>query len=173
MLFLGSWTMMFAALFFAYAYVRVHAESWPPADAPGLPLLLPGVNTLVIGVSSVALQRALSAARAGRTAQIFPPVAAAIVLGLLFLALQCLLWSRLWAAGLRIDGGPYPSVFWALTVFHALHVLVGLMGLAWVAAHARRGAYGPARHVGLRLWTGFWHFVGAVWVLLYVAVFVI
>jgi cytochrome c oxidase subunit 3 len=94
-------------------------------------------------------------------------------LGIVFLLLQCLLWSRLWAAGLRIDGGPYPSVFWALTVFHALHVLAGLGGLCYVAARGSRGLYGPSRHVALRLWSGFWHFVGAVWAALYLAVFVI
>lgn len=171
LLFLGSWAMMFSALFFAYGVVRAHAGSWPPEGTPRLPLLLPGLNTLVIGASSFVLQRALASARAGRTAQVRPAVMGAIALGLVFLAAQGLLWSRLWSEGLRIDGGPYPSVFWALTVFHALHVLVGLGGLAYLAA--RSAGYGPARHLALRLWTGFWHFVGAVWLVLYLAVFVI
>ncbi len=171
LLFLGSWAMMFAALFFAYGVVRAHAGDWPPEGTPRLPLLLPGLNTLVMGLSSLALQRALASARAGRTAQVRPALGAAIALGLVFLAAQGLLWSRLWSAGLRIDGGPYPSVFWALTVFHALHVLVGLGGLAYLVV--RSGDHGPARHVALRLWTGFWHFVGAVWLVLYLSVFVI
>ena len=172
LLFLGSWAMMFAALFFAYAAVRLHAGAWPPAETPRLPLLLPGANTLVIASSSLAVQRALSAAREGRGG-VLSSLGAGLVLGALFIALQVLLWTRLWAAGLHPDGGPYPSVFWALTVFHALHVLVGLGGLSWVALRARALAPGPARHLGLRLWTAYWHFVGAVWMLLYLAVFVI
>lgn len=170
-LFLGSWAMMFAALFFAYAAVRIHAGEWPPVDAPRLPLLLPGINTLVIGAGSVALQKALAAARTGRTERIRPAVGAALLLGVAFLSLQGALWLGVWRAGLRIDDGPYPSVFWALTVFHALHVLVGLGGLSWVCVKAR--AFGPARHVGLRLWTAYWHFVGAVWLVMYLTVFVL
>ena len=170
-LFLGSWAMMFAALFFAYAMVRAHAGEWPPPGQPPLPLLLPGVNTVVIAASSLLLQRGLRAARTGHTAQIRPAVAGTLVLGALFLLLQGLLWSRLHAAGLHIEDGPYPSVFWALTVFHGLHVLVGLGGLSWVALRAR--TFGPARNVGLRLWTSYWHFVGAVWLTLYLVVFVL
>ena len=29
------------------------------------------------------------------------------------------------------------------------------------------------RHLGLRLWCGYWHFVGAIWVLMYAAIFVL
>jgi cytochrome c oxidase subunit 3 len=170
-LFLGSWAMLFAALFFAYGVLRVRATSWPPADAQRLPLLLPGLNTLLIAASSLLLQGALLAAREGRGAALRRGLAAALALGTAFLALQGLLWWRLWAAGLRPGGGPYPSVFYTLTVFHALHVAVGLLGLTWAAMRA--GAFGPARHLGLRLWTAYWHFVGAVWVLLYLAVFVL
>jgi heme/copper-type cytochrome/quinol oxidase subunit 3 len=173
LLFLGSWAMLFGSLFFSYAMVRAHAGSWPPAETPRLPLALPGFSTLVIASSSFFLQRALSAARAGRGGQVLPQLCGAAALGALFLALQSLLWTRLWRAGLRPEDGPYPSVFWALTVFHALHVLVGLFGLAFVGLRAARGLVNAGRHVTLRLWTAYWHFVGAVWVLLYVAVFVL
>ena len=171
--FLASWTMLFAALFAAYAVLRMRSPQWPPADVPALPLLLPAANTVAIAAASVALQSALRAARQGRMGAVLPAVAAALVLGAVFLAGQGALWSRLWNAGLRPDGGPFPSVFYGLTAFHALHVLAGLAGLGWVTARAAKGAFGPARHVGLRLWCGYWHFVGVIWMLLYVTVFVL
>ena len=168
--FLGSWAIMFAALFFGYATIRVRLASWPPAGLPPLPLALPGLNTVVLAGSGVMLQRALGAARAGNSS-VRRDVVAAALLGTVFLGLQFLLWIRMWQAGLRPEAGPYPSVFWALTVFHALHVLVGLGGLCFVAARA--SSYIPARHLSLRLWTTFWHFIGAVWLLLFVSVFVL
>ena len=61
--FLGSWAMLFVALFFAYAFLRARAPSWPPLDAPSLPRLLPGLNTLVIAASSVAVVRVSSQLR--------------------------------------------------------------------------------------------------------------
>jgi heme/copper-type cytochrome/quinol oxidase subunit 3 len=68
--------------------------------------------------------------------------------------------------------GPYPSVFWALTTFHALHVLVGLVALAFLAWRTARGTYNAARHLPVRLWAMYWHFVGVVWLLIFASVFV-
>lgn len=172
LIFLGSWSMMFAALFAAYAVLRARAESWPPDDLPALPLLLPGLNTALIAASSAAMQRGLWAARRGHLSAVGPALTLALALGGAFVAGQCALWTRLWRAGLRPDGGPYASVFFGLTAFHALHVLVGLCGLGFLVVRARRGAFTPLRHATLRLWAGYWHFVGAVWLLLYLAVFV-
>jgi len=170
--FLASWTMMFASLFFAYGLVRSRATAWPPLDQPPLPLVLPGLNTLVAAASSAALVLSLQAFRGGNRRAGARLVALAALLGAAFLGLQVSVWTSLWSAGLQPDTGPYASVFFALTGFHALHVLVGLLALGWLAARAFRGAYGPAHDTPVRLWTMYWHFVGAVWLLLYLAVYV-
>lgn len=166
--FLGSWAMMFAALFFAYAVVRARAPAWPPPDQPALPLLLPGVNTLVVLASSGVVARAVRAHALGRHHRASAGLVAGAVLGALFLGLQVQVWVGLWRAGLLPDGGPYPSVFYALTTFHALHVLAGLAALVLLAVRARRGR---ATRSAVRLWGMFWHFVGALWGALYVAVY--
>jgi heme/copper-type cytochrome/quinol oxidase subunit 3 len=169
--FLASWAMLFASLFFAYGLVRSHAPEWPPPDLPRLPLLLPGLNTLVALGASLALERAGRSWRhggAGAAANLW----LATALGTAFLALQAAVWTSLWRAGLRLDGGPYPSAFYALTGLHAAHVLVGLVALGWLAWRAARGGLAPSQRTPLRLWTMYWHFVGAVWLILYAAVYV-
>jgi heme/copper-type cytochrome/quinol oxidase subunit 3 len=163
--FLGSWAMLFVGLFFAYAFVRARAPAWPPLDAPPLPRLLPGLNTLVIAASSAAVVVAVRAQELGRTKGARLALAAAAVLGAIFLALQAVVWTALWRRGLVPSGGPYPSVFYALTAFHALHVAVGLAALGWLAA-----ATGASR-TRVRLWGWYWHFVGVVWVALYATVY--
>src|SRR5438874_12943767 len=65
-IFLASWAMMFAALFFAYAMVRFRAPVWPPPDQPQLPILLPGLNTAIIAGSSAAVAFAVRADALGR-----------------------------------------------------------------------------------------------------------
>jgi heme/copper-type cytochrome/quinol oxidase subunit 3 len=169
-IFLGSWAMMFAALFFSYGLVRAHAPSWPPLDQPALPLLVPALNTVVIGLSSAALVAAMRALRAGRRQTPARWIALAASLGAVFLVLQALVWARLLALGLVPSGGPFPSVFYALTAFHAVHVLVGLVALVWLA---RRAAAHSASILSVRLWTMYWHFVGFVWVVLYATVYVL
>jgi heme/copper-type cytochrome/quinol oxidase subunit 3 len=169
--FLGSWAMMFAGLFFAYGLVRARAPEWPPPDQPALPLLLPGVNTAVIAASSAALAAARRAllARGRRAGAALLALAAG--LGALFLLLQTAVWARLWQGGLVPSGGPYPSVFYGLTALHALHVLVGVVALASLALRAR-GVRG-APHPSVRLWGMYWHFVGVVWLVLYGTVYVL
>lgn len=166
--FLASWAMLFASLFFAYGLVRAHAPAWPPLDQPRLPVALPAVNTGVILLSSYTLARALRYVRGGRPAARL--LATTAVLGLAFLALQVLVWVRLYREGLVPSGGSYGSVFYTLTLFHALHVCVGLGAVAWLAA---RAAHGAARPLPVRLWAMYWHFVGGVWVVLYATLYLL
>jgi cytochrome c oxidase subunit III len=165
--FLASWAMLFASLFFAYAMVRARAPAWPPPDQPPLPIVLPAVNTAVVALSSAAMQRAVALVRHGRTRRGARSLGVAALLGLLFVGLQGVVWVRLYRDGLIPSGGPYPSAFYTLTCFHALHVAVGLAALAWLTVRARRGAYSALHHLALRLWAMYWHFVAAVWLVLY------
>lgn len=171
-IFLGSWAMMFAALFFAYGYVRSRAGIWPPEDLPPLPVLLPAANTAILVLSSAAVQLSIGVVRKARPRLAGPLLLGGIVLGVVFLALQLLVWADLYQDGLTLTMGAYPSVFYGLTSFHALHVLVGLFGLGAVCRKAFAGELNAARYLPLRLWAMYWHFVGIIWALMFVSVFV-
>jgi cytochrome c oxidase subunit 3 len=60
--------------------------------------------------------------------------------------------------------GPY---FYILTLAHAFHVAFGLLSLLIMALMALKGRYTDKEHVGL--WAGavYWHFLGALWVFLF------
>jgi cytochrome c oxidase subunit III len=178
-LFLGSWAMMFGALFFCYALLRIRAPFWPPLGMTELPLALPGLSTLLLLLSSATVQRALSGLRRGRLARFRRHLLATIVLGSLFAALQCAVWIELWSAGLRLDSGTYGGLFYLLTVFHMLHVLVGLGLLVWLLAPTLRPGAAEAseaaapRRVPATLASMFWHGVDAVWVVIFLTVYVL
>jgi cytochrome c oxidase subunit III len=171
--FLASWAMLFAAMFFAYGVVRMRARSWPPLDLPPLPLRLPALNTLVLAGSSVALQYAVSSVRRGRARILTVSLGTSLILGTTFLALQALVWRDLYVQGLTPRGGPYPSVFFGLTGFHAIHVAVGLVALTWLTWRSFGGAYSAAKFLPVRLWAMYWHFVGAVWGVMFLTLFVL
>jgi cytochrome c oxidase subunit 3 len=172
LIFLGSWAMLFAGLFFAYGAIRSTTHGWPPAGLPRLPWGLPLENTVVLGLSSLALQTGYVRLQRGDEVTATRAISASLLLGVVFLSLQCALWLGVYRAGLLPSMGPYPSVFWALTTFHALHVLVGLVALAFLAWRTARGTYNAARHLPVRLWAMYWHFVGVVWLLIFASVFV-
>jgi cytochrome c oxidase subunit 3 len=170
-IFLGGWAMMFGGLFFAYALVRVKQPMWPPPGEPHLPLALPAVNTALLIGSSAAMQLALRSVRSARPRALTAWLLAALALGAAFVTAQLWLFHSLNAAGLRPDSGIYGSVFYALTGFHGLHVAVGLIGLLTLLPRALRGRFSVQHHTPVRMWTMFWHFVDAVWVLMFVTVF--
>jgi cytochrome c oxidase subunit 3 len=172
-IFLGSWAMMFGSLFFAYGMVRARSNEWPPPDLPELPLALPGINTAVLAASSALLQLGVGWLRNGKTSRVGPAVAGSLALGTLFVSLQVVTWRSLLDEGLTPRGGPYPSVFYALTCFHALHVVVGILALAWICHGVLVGKYTAARFLTVRLWTLYWHFVGVVWGVMFLTVYVI
>ena len=162
-LFLGSWAVLFAGLFFSYGLLRLKAAHWPPAGVPPLPLLVPGVASVILLLSSVSLW--VASQKKSLTSLV-----SAILLGVLFLGLQCSTWLQLWARGLQLDSGAYGGVFYLMTSFHALHVVGGLLALLWLLpAVIRRGVHEVPglKPVGL-----FWHFMTAVWWLMFLAVYV-
>jgi cytochrome c oxidase subunit 3 len=171
--FLASWAMMFAALFFAYGFVRTRAAMWPPADIPALPIVLPAINTVVLLASSFTFARGLDAIRQGKRPALPVWVAATFVLGTVFLVLQTVVWRSLWLDGLTIRTGIFGSVFYALTTFHALHVATGLVMLGWLFARSLRARYNEHNTVNIRLCTMFWHFVDVVWILMFLTLYIL
>jgi heme/copper-type cytochrome/quinol oxidase subunit 3 len=97
-------------------------------------------------------------------------LAVTALLGAAFLAGQGLEYARLLGAGLRPGSELFGTTFFTLTGLHALHVLVGLVLLATLLA----AAAARPRRVGHAAWEGiamYWHFVDAVWVVVFSVVY--
>lgn len=163
---LASLSMLFVAGIMGYVVIRARAETWPPPKMPPLPRLL-WLSTAIILATSVAVQKALSAARAGRQAQLRSAMTAAMLLALAFLASQTASWIILYRQQVTPSTNLYGFTFYVLTVLHAVHVLAGLPPLAIAAVRAHRGRYGPGQHLAVKLSAMYWHFLDVVWVVLF------
>jgi cytochrome c oxidase subunit 3 len=172
-IFLGAWAMLFCGLFLAYGLLRARAPHWPPPHQPGLPWRVPLLNSALLAASSATLHSGYGAVRAAQGRAAARRLLAATVLGAMFLAAQAALWTALRGQGLTPNSSTYGSVVYLLTGVHALHVAVGVVALGWLTLRTRQGLINAARHLGLRLWAMYWHFVGAVWAFLFVAVFLL
>jgi len=171
-LFLASWAMMFGALFYAYTMLRMGALVWPPPGAPEIPLLVPSGITLMLAASSGMLELSRRALGMGEMIRFQRALIACIVLGALFLGVQSQVWFDLWGAGLTLALGPYGALFYFLTIFHALHVVVGLGILGWLLYAAPRASSPILRDARGQYAAMFWHFVGAVWLIIFALVYV-
>lgn len=82
-------------------------------------------------------------------------------------------YAHLAGQGLGLEHNTFFTLYWLLTGFHFLHVLLGMLILAWMAERCRRRVYTPARHSGLESGVLYWHMVDLVWVLLFPLVYVL
>jgi cytochrome c oxidase subunit 3 len=93
-----------------------------------------------------------------------------LLFGVIFLGGQINEWITL---PFRIHTDAYGSAFYAMTGFHGLHVLAGLILMLVILGRARQGAYTPDEHGSVEVATYYWHFVDIVWIALFIVLFVI
>jgi cytochrome c oxidase subunit 3 len=162
-----SFGMLFATLFLGYFLVRFNSPTWPPVEIQDMPKMLPFLSTLLMVLSSLTYwmmernkdQRKLN-------------WALTFSLGLGFLGLQWSLWTRLKEVGVLVANGMVPSMVYAFTWLHAAHIVMGLMALLWIG-HLMFRSPGKLTELKLTNVGKFWHFLGVVWILMYLMMFVL
>jgi len=173
-LFLVTLGVLFVATILGYLVVRLNpdpAEPFMPADAPPLPRLLL-FSTVALMASGATMHGTVRAIRSGMRERAARLAAATLALALGFLALQAWAWIDLCRAQLRIEDSLYAWSFYVLTGLHAAHVLGGLPPMVVTTVRASRGAYTPENHRGIAYCAMYWHFLDAVWVLLYATLWI-
>ncbi|MGE7958287.1 cytochrome c oxidase subunit 3 [Pseudomonas sp. NPDC089530] len=98
---------------------------------------------------------------------------AALLVATVYLALKLGEYRHLLGLGLGLEHNTFFTLYWILTGFHFLHVLLGMLILAWLALGCRRGRYGAEHRSGLESGVLYWHMVDLVWVLLFPLVYVL
>ncbi|MEW6703985.1 MAG: cytochrome c oxidase subunit 3 [Pseudomonadota bacterium] len=152
--FIGVATSLFS-LFIAAYVMRMEGSDWSPIAMPRQAWL----STALLLAGSGLLGLARRAARRGDDARAQRLLAAGGACALGFLASQLWAWAALQEARVALAGNPAASFFYLLTALHGLHVAGGLV--AWALALHRPSA------VRTRLLARYWHFLLAVWLVLF------
>jgi cytochrome c oxidase subunit III len=168
-LFLASEVLFFGSLFAAYFSLRAQSEVWPPPDVE-LDLLIPGIGTILLVLSSVTFQLGVNAGGRGRRDGLGTWIAASLVLGTVFLALQLWDYTRL---GFEVSSHAYGTIFYAMTGFHGLHVAAGLVLMLVILGRLAQGAYHEGRVESAHAIGYYWHFVDVVWIVLFATLYVL
>ena len=158
-----SEVLVFGGTFVAFAGARMSDPALFAQSQGSLDRLAGAVNTMVLLTSGLAAALAVNARAHGgiRTARRW--LAAAGTLGLVFLAVKIVEYRDKAAAGIGFDTNTFFTLYYLTTGFHALHVVVGILILAIVAAK-------PSLD-NIETGTAFWHMVDLIWVLLFPIVY--
>ena len=176
---LGMWmliateTVFFGGLVGAFLVLRLSAPIWPPPSQPRLPVAVTALDTAVLLLSSVAFSRGLDAVRRDDGRRLVVWLGRTAMLGGLFLAVQGAEWVRLVRFGLTVSSGAYGATFYTLIGTHGAHVMAALTWLGLVTLAAARGRYTRRDHVGVAVCAMYWHFVVALWPVLYLLVYLV
>jgi heme/copper-type cytochrome/quinol oxidase subunit 3 len=158
---------LFGYLLFAYFYLQSQTPAaWPPSGAPAL--TVPLINTAILLGSSALVWLGERAVRRGRPRAGCAWLCAAIVAGAVFAGVQLHEWQ---GQSFRLASHVYGSLYFTITGFHLLHVLVGLAVLAVLALWCLLGYQDSRRHTALSIGALYWHFVDAVWVAVFSALY--
>lgn len=160
---------LFGIFLLAWLLMRRQTPHWPSALSPAPAALWLG--TVLLCASSLALHAATGGRSQLEQRKARRALGLALALGAGFLAAQVLLWQSLGAQGFLPSTSGYGSIFYALTGLHALHVLVGLGVLAALFAASFRAGGPSARR--LRLGSTYWHAMAAIWLVLFVVLYLV
>jgi cytochrome c oxidase subunit III len=164
MVVLAASTMLFAAFSSAYVVRRGLSDDWVSLPLPSLLWF----NSAVLIASSVLLEVARRALRAGRRNEFNRVWTLGTALGAAFLVGQAYVWRQLSDAGIYVATNPSSSFFYVFTAAHAIHLLGGMSALVYVNVQAFRLRLGPGKRTAVEVSALFWHFLDALWIYLMV-----
>src|SRR5215467_5757665 len=164
-----------AAIFtiFVVAYLFYIGKSLTgpkPADVLETPIFF----TICLLSSSLTVHFAGAALARGRRSAFLSMWLVTILLGGLFLFGTGMEWHHLiYERGLTISTNLFGTTYYSLVGLHAFHVIVGLVMLSIVAIFALAGRVGVEQSGRVDVLAMYWHFVDAVWVVVFTVVYIL
>lgn len=171
-LFLASEVMFFTGLIAAYVVLRMGHPSWPGPEGH-LSVPIGTLNTLVLITSSVTIVLALAALQQGRQQVALTFLVGTALLGCAFLGVKGYEYAAKFSHHLFPSTNIFWSCYFALTGFHALHVLGGVIANLWLSVRISQRRLAAASAYKLELAGLYWHFVDIVWIFLFPLLYLI
>jgi cytochrome c oxidase subunit 3 len=174
--FLATEVLFFGALIAAYLNYRVWFGEQFIAAASLTKVVLGTANTAVLLTSSACMAMAVTTRDAGKTRAPVLWLVATALLGLIFIVIKATEWFLEYqehlVPALNFDLGRHGGVaeiffvfYFCATGLHALHLLIGISLVGWLAFAIGTDRLKPGsttRLIGL-----YWHFVDIVWIFLF------
>ena len=184
-----SIVMLFAGLTSAYL-VRQAEGKWLDFQLPGVFKL----STLAILLSSIPMQWSVASIKKGDRKMLILGLLLTAILGSAFVYFQYRGWSELFGQGIAFTGSIQyvhapgatyipsgnetlaqsgdagnvaGSFLYVLTGLHIAHLLAGMLALMFVLVKALRNKYSAAEYNGVRMIAVYWHFLGGLWLYLF------
>src|SRR5580693_1002816 len=168
---IGAETAIFTIFVVAYLFYVGKSIGGPlPKDVLHAPIFY----TVCLLSSSLTVHLAVRRAKSGEMSSFARWWLATILLGGTFLFGTAREWAHLILdEGLTVSTNLFGTTYYSLVGLHAFHVTVGLLALLTVAIFYFAAELRPEHAERLEVLAMYWHFVDAVWVVVFTVVYVI
>ena len=151
-------------LLFVIAYSdRMFVADWHPLPEPWLLWL----NTVILILSSVAMQRGVNAARVRQVEAVKTNLLTADGFAFAFLFGQLLVWQQLIGLGYFAASDPANAFFYLLTAVHGVHLLGGLIAWGRVVKRFKQAPDTVRLLESMELCATYWHYLLVVWLVFF------
>ena len=170
--FLASEVSLFSTLIVVYLSYLKADQTGPTPAVLSLPLVIG--TTICLLASSVTVHLAVKSLHSDDRSSFVRWWSVTILLGALFLLGTAYEWRGLFVEhGLTISRNVFGSCYFTLIGFHALHLTVGVVVMLTVLGLTITRLLTIKNRTGAELVSWYWHFVDAVWVVVFTVVYIV
>lgn len=166
-----SEVVIFGVLFFFYFWSRANTPDFIPDAILHMDMTLIIANTVILLSSGATVHTAQVFLKKGNMTQFRVWLGLTILLGIAFLGGQVYEYYHLIHEGVTAPGSVYGTAFYSLTGVHGLHVAAGVVALVTIWSLSFTGFIRKERASGVEGAFIYWHFVDAIWVLVFTFVY--
>jgi cytochrome c oxidase subunit 3 len=199
---LGMWVfiaqeiLFFGGMLAAYTIYRNLYYAGFAAGSHHLDVPLGTINTAVLICSSLTMALGVHAAALGKRKATVLFLLLTVALGSVFLGIKVVEYADKFehhlvpgahfsAESLRGGHGEalppdvarhseiFYALYFSLTGLHALHMIIGIPIILWMAWMAWRGRFGPSYYTPVEITGLYWHFVDIIWIFLFPLLYLI
>jgi len=135
------------------------------------------INTIALITSSYFVALSLHSMRANNAKQTISRLVLALMFALVYVVLKLWEYQALFAQGIDIETNTFFTLYFLITAFHFMHILLGMVILAYMALNVYKGSYNdPATEnefSGFESGACYWHMVDLLWIILFPLIYII
>ncbi len=165
--FLATEVAFFGPLFMGYVHGRVFQHEAFVSGSHHMHVWLGTINTAILLTSSLFMALSVRAQKEHNASLLRRFLFVTALLGLAFVCIKGYEYATEWSEALKAEGGEarFYFLYYAMTGVHALHLVIGIGIVSWLAWGA--GRFAGERGNSVEVAGLYWHFVDIVWVFLY------
>lgn len=171
-LFLASEVMLFGGLFSAYVLLRTGDPGWQ-SEALNVPMAM--LNTMILITSSVTVVLGWASLRLGDFKKFRLYFGLTFLLACGFMVVKAFEYNAEFEHHLYPATNNFMGIYFTLTAVHGLHVLGGMVVVAYLLGPGAKMWNSEPEHFTNRVETFglYWHFVDLVWIFLFPSLYLL